>query len=556
MLDFLTPFITVAPVDFIFYTLRKTGSTVKQTDLCESEETIMAPERKVWKVLFVDDEEGIRKVMAITLTDAGYQVLTAPDGETALSFCEEESPQITITDIRMPGMDGIEVLRRIKEQDPDKEVIVVTAYGEIDIAIRALQLDASDFITKPINTDALLVALDRAKRRFTTRKELQDYTSLLEERWMSTAEELARTFNFQKNLIDSSIDGILGCDKGGVVVTFNRSLERMLGYSKDEVVRSMFFSQLFAAGETERFKEALASEEFGGKNRLYLFEANLLSKKQDKIPVQLSATILFEGDEEVGMVSFIRDLREMRRLEQQFADQARLLHQDKMMSLGRLAASVVHEINNPLAGILNYVRLMIKIMSRGAPSPEQMEKFQKYLGVVESETDRCSRIVSNLLAFSRKSKMEFSEVNVNEVLERSLMLSQHKMALQNIQTNTDLDFKIPLIHGDFNQLQQAVINLLFNAIDAMPDGGTLVLASAFDPKTNAVEIRVADTGCGIPKENLPHIFEPFFTTKTEGKGLGLGLSTVFGIVDRHKGTIAVRSEVGQGTTFTIRLPHL
>jgi signal transduction histidine kinase len=113
-----------------------------------------------------------------------------------------------------------------------------------------------------------------------------------------------------------------------------------------------------------------------------------------------------------------------------------------------------------------------------------------------------------------------------------------------------------LIHGDFNQLQQAVINLLFNAIDAMPDGGTLVLASAFDPKTNAVEIRVADTGCGIPKENLPHIFEPFFTTKTEGKGLGLGLSTVFGIVDRHKGTIAVRSEVGQGTTFTIRLPHL
>ncbi len=540
----------------MLYTCDQTALPTAEIGLGEAEEMTMAPERKRWKILFVDDEEGIRKVMAITLLDAGYQVLTAPDGESALDLCRTESPQITITDIRMPGMDGIELLRRIKEHDPNEEVIVVTAYGEIDIAIRALQLDASDFITKPISTDALLVALDRAKKRFTTRKELQDYTSLLEERWMSTAEELARTFNFQKNLIDSSIDGILGCDKGGVVVTFNRSLERMLGYSKDEVVRTMSSSQLFAAGETERFKEALASEEFGGRNRLYLFEANLLSKKQDKIPVQLSATVLFEGPEEVGMVSFIRDLREMRRLEQQFADQARLLHQDKMMSLGRLAASVVHEINNPLAGILNYVRLMIKIMSRGAPSPEQMEKFQKYLGVVESETDRCSRIVSNLLAFSRKSKMEFSEVNVNEVLERSLMLSQHKMTLQNIQTNTDLDFKIPLIQGDFNQLQQAVINLLFNAIDAMPDGGTLVLASAFDPKTNTVEIRVADTGCGIPRENLPHIFEPFFTTKTEGKGLGLGLSTVFGIVDRHKGTIEVRSEVGKGTTFTVRLPHL
>ncbi len=123
----------------------------------------MAPERKVWKVLFVDDEEGIRKVMEITLADAGYLVLTAPDGETALSLCAKESPQITITDIRMPGMDGIEVLRRIKEQDPNKEVIVVTAYGEIEIAIRALQLDASDFITKPINTDALLIALGQGQ---------------------------------------------------------------------------------------------------------------------------------------------------------------------------------------------------------------------------------------------------------------------------------------------------------------------------------------------------------------------------------------------------------
>ena len=134
------------------------------------------------------------------------------------------------------------------------------------------------------------------------------------------------------------------------------------------------------------------------------------------------------------------------------------------------------------------------------------------------------------------------------------MLSQHKMTLENIQAKTELDSKIPVIQGDFNQLQQAVINLLFNAIDAMPDGGTLVLASGFNPRTNVVEIKVSDTGCGISKENLPHIFEPFFTTKTEGKGLGLGLSTVFGIVDRHKGSIEVRSEAGQGTMVTIRLP--
>ncbi|MGE5841888.1 MAG: sigma-54-dependent transcriptional regulator, partial [Deltaproteobacteria bacterium] len=147
---------------------------VGEIGLGDAREWTMAAERKHWKVLFVDDEEGIRKVMAITLEDAGYQVVTASDGDAALMLCEKESPQITITDIRMPGMDGIEVLRRIKERDPNQEVIVVTGYGEIDLAIRALRLDASDFITKPVNTDALLVALDRAKERYMTRKELQD----------------------------------------------------------------------------------------------------------------------------------------------------------------------------------------------------------------------------------------------------------------------------------------------------------------------------------------------------------------------------------------------
>jgi signal transduction histidine kinase len=279
-----------------------------------------------------------------------------------------------------------------------------------------------------------------------------------------------------------------------------------------------------------------------------------VNKGGDLVPVQLSATVLFEGKEELGMVGFFRDLREIRRLEQQFADQARLLHQDKMMSLGRLAASVVHEINNPLAGILNYARLMIKILSRGMLNEEQVEKFKKYLGMVESETDRCSKIVTNLLAFSRKSKVEYAEMKVNELLERSIMLSRHKMDLQNIQVKIELDPKLPPIPGDFNQMQQCIINLIFNALDAMPQGGVLTVSSSFRRAEGVVLIEVRDTGCGISKQDLPHIFEPFFTTKTEGKGLGLGLSTVFGIVDRHKGTIHVESELGKGTAFAIKLP--
>ena len=128
------------------------------------------------------------------------------------------------------------------------------------------------------------------------------------------------------------------------------------------------------------------------------------------------------------------------------------------------------------------------------------------------------------------------------------------MTLQNIEVTRRLDPKMPKIRGDFNQLQQVVINLIFNAIDAMPNGGTLSVEGLLTSKEGVVEIRVCDTGCGIPKEDLPNIFEPFFTTKREGKGLGLGLSTVYGIVERHKGTISVESVVGKGTTFTVKLP--
>jgi PAS domain S-box-containing protein len=508
---------------------------------------------KKWKVLIIDDDPGILKVTAIALEDAGYTAITAPDGESGIDLCIGQSPDIIITDIRMPGIDGIEVLKRIKQIDPDKEVIVVTAFSDINHAIRALQLDASDFITKPISEQALMVALKRARDRFTTRKELRDYTATIEQRWMETAEELAKTFHLQKLLIESSIDGIIACDREGKIVIFNRSMERMLGYTRD-TVSGMEIDDLFCRGEARKFRDMLSSEQFGGQGKLLLHESCLSAQDGVRIPVQVAAARMIQGEEDMGVVCFFRDEREIRKLTQAVADQARLLHQDKMISLGKLAASVVHEINNPLAGILNYARLMSRMLSRGDLSQELSTKFQGYLSLMESELERCSKIVSNLLAFSRKSKLEFGPLDINELLNKCINLSGHKMALQNIRVEMDLSGDLPRIQGDFNQLQQCVINLIFNAVDAMPEGGVLSLASSFDADRNFVRIVIRDTGGGISREDLPYIFDPFFTTKTEGKGLGLGLSTTFGIVDRHKGAIRVESEPGKGSRFEIDLP--
>lgn len=507
-----------------------------------------------WKVLVIDDEEGIRKVLSIALTDAGCDVVMAADGREGLRLFRETAPQIVLTDIRMPGLSGLELLQTIKAEAGDKEVIVITGFGDLELAIRALQLDASDFIAKPIHNDALMVALKRAKERYLTRKDLHDYTSLMEVRWITTAEELARTFNFQNHLIESSIDGIMGWDRDDKVVTFNRSMEKMLGFPKEEVRGKVLFHTFFPAGEAQAFSDALRSGDTGGKNRLMLYETNLLDRNGDRIPVQLSATVLMEKDQKIGTVGFFRDLREIRRLEQQFADQTRLLHQDKMISLGRLAASVVHEINNPLAGILNYIRLMQKIVNRDTIGPDQLDKFKRYLTLIEGETSRCSGIVSNLLAFSRKSQTEFTAVDVNELIRKCILLSRHKISLQDVEIRTVLDSGTPKVHGDYNQIQQALINLIFNAVDAMPEGGTLSLASVLRPSDQTVQIRVADTGRGIPKQELERLFEPFYTTKKEGKGLGLGLATVQGIVERHRGKIRVESESGKGSVFTLELP--
>jgi PAS domain S-box-containing protein len=507
-----------------------------------------------WKVVLIDDEEDIRDIMTIALEDAGYEVSTAHDGKRGLQKTEEISPQIVITDIRMPGMDGIQVLEAIKRLDSDIEVIVATAFGEMALAIRALQLDASDFITKPINDEALHLALKRAKDRYTARKQLKDYTALLEKEKAETAQELIKTFTFQKNLIESSMDGILGCDENEKVVIFNKSMEQMLGYSKSEVLNKTTLDRFFLPGEKERLRRELAGEKYGGKNRLLLFETTLVGESDKKIPVQVSATGQANQDQGNELVCFFRDLREIRKLEREVSDQARILHQDKMMSLGKLAASMVHEINNPLSGILNYIRLMIRTLSRGPLAEDRRDKFLGYLNLMENETNRCSKIVSSLLTFSRKSPPSFGQVRMEDLFDRCIILSKHKLELQNIQLVSEINSGIPPVNGDFNQLQQCVINLIFNAIDAMPDGGTLYLSGAYDPAKKHVVIAVKDTGPGIPQTNLPHIFEPFFTTKREGYGVGLGLSTVYGIMERHNGSVKVESEPGQGATFRLTIP--
>jgi len=228
---------------------------------------------------------------------------------------------------------------------------------------------------------------------------------------------------------------------------------------------------------------------------------------------------------------------------------------EKMASLGKLAAVVAHEINNPLAGIRTYARLLRRQLA-GAdakpPSAEQLKETDRILEMVDSESGRCGDIVRNLLAFSRQAGARFAEEGLAPVLERCRMLLKHQAEMLGVTLELQVDAELPRVVCDAAQVQQLLLALAMNALEATPAEGRVSLEAHRDG--DGVRLLVADTGWGIPKEHLDRIFEPFFTTKDVGKGVGLGLAVVYGIVNRHHGTIAVESVPGRGTTFTVRLP--
>jgi two-component system NtrC family sensor kinase len=230
-----------------------------------------------------------------------------------------------------------------------------------------------------------------------------------------------------------------------------------------------------------------------------------------------------------------------------------MLQIEKMASLGRLAATVAHEINNPLAGILTYARLQARRIERDGANVD-LAQMSHDLDLIVQETQRCGGIVNNLLLFSRKQVGEFERVSLREALDRSLALISHHLKVSNVAYEHSGDADAGVL-GDANQIQQAIVALCVNAAEAMPSGGVLRTTIADAGPGKPITLAIADTGAGIAPEDLQHIFEPFFTTKSDGKGVGLGLSVVYGIMERHGGSVSVESKLGKGTTFTLVFPR-
>lgn len=231
-----------------------------------------------------------------------------------------------------------------------------------------------------------------------------------------------------------------------------------------------------------------------------------------------------------------------------------MLHVETMSSVGKMAAVVAHEINNPLSGILTYSKLLKKWVDNDTVSHEKKHEAQECLDLISSESRRCGDLVKNLLSFSRQSPMNLQSVDLNRLVEQCTLLLRHNLEIAAVELHCSLADNLPRLRCDPSQIEQVLLAVIVNAVDAMPRGGTLWIDSRLSGDGHLVTLTLRDDGSGIPPEVLPTIFEPFVTTKERGHGTGLGLAVSRGIVERHGGTISVESEVGKGTTVTIALP--
>jgi PAS domain S-box-containing protein len=324
----------------------------------------------------------------------------------------------------------------------------------------------------------------------------------------------------------------------------NEAFCRITGYSAEELVERSFLELLqedTRQAALERFRSGHPGESLDK-----TYELEMVRKDGVSISVSLSGALsLWEG--KTAIILFLQDITEKKRV------QRALYQSQRLASIGRLAAEVAHEINNPLSVVLTYIRLMRKLIGRQRFSLERLDDVNRYLSTMDEEVSRSGNIVKSLLDFSRRAEIEVTENDIRAIVEKTIDLVRHRCELEEIEIITSHAPDLPPVLSDFKRLQQPILNIILNAIEAMPNGGSLRISTSVGENREFVSVDISDSGTGISKEDLEKIFEPFFSTKT-GKGVGLGLSVAYSIIHQHYGDISVRSEVGKGTQFTIRLP--
>jgi PAS domain S-box-containing protein len=359
--------------------------------------------------------------------------------------------------------------------------------------------------------------------------------------------QLKEAHDFLNKLIMSSPNAIMATDMKGNIIVWNKAAEEILGYTAEEVIEKMNIRQIYPEGVARQVMKMMRSPEYGGAGRLRSYPIIHVRRDGEIVEGNLSAAIIYDAHgKEMASVGIFVDLKEILQMESKLRDtQEHLLQSEKLAAMGRLTSQIAHELNNPLYGIMNTLELL------KTEVPPQ-NKRRKILEMALSETFRLTDLLKKMLSFSKPDEEAKQPVDINVILDEILLLVRKQLHENSIRISTSLEPGLEKVYASKNQLRQVFLNMISNARDAMPEGGTLTIKTTSG--RDNILIDIIDTGIGIREEHIGKIFDAFFTTKEATKGVGLGLSVCYGFIREHGGDIKVSSKKGEGTTFTIILP--
>jgi len=350
-------------------------------------------------------------------------------------------------------------------------------------------------------------------------------------------DELRRVYDFQKNLIEGSIDGIVATDDRENIVIFNEGAEKIFGYTCEEVIDKMDVAELYPPGQSKMVWEILNGDGYGGAGKLANYETTILNSAGNEVPAWLSASIIYDQGKALGTVMFIQDLTERKSLEK------KVLESERLATIGLGVAYISHEIKNPLMVISGFAQQVLRGIG-------QDDKSKEKLKIIITEVKRLEGFLLDISDFTKLSKPKKSMACINSVLEEVSTLFEQELDVHHIAIEKSVDFHIPEIFFDPKQMKQVLINIVKNSVEAMSQGGKLSIETRL--KDDCIEILISDTGKGIAPQDLKDIFNPFVTTKPKGTGLGLAISRK--IIEDHQGEVSIHSKLGEGTVCTIVLP--
>jgi PAS domain S-box-containing protein len=498
-------------------------------------------------ILTIDDERAVRTSLRAFLEDHGYEVLEADNGRLGLEIFERERPDLVLVDLRMPEIDGLEVVSRVVEMSPDTPIIVVSGTGTIRHAVDAARQGAWDFLLKPIeDLEVLRRSIEGAFERARQIHEERRHHERLESEVVLRTQQLGRRQEQFRTVIEASRDAMVAIDRKGRVILFNPAAERIFGIPASEMGGESLDRLLPETFREDHRGHVRAFFEGGGPGGAIEKTLELPARRGDgsQFPAEISLSS-GQASGETFVLAIIRDVSERKRAEEE------LRLAQKSESIGRLAGGVAHDFNNLLSPILGYAEMLLLGMSGDDPRHDHLMQIQK-------AALRARDLTQQLLAFSRKQVLEMTVLDLGKVIS-----GLHAILRRTIREDVEIELRLAptpsRIRADVTQVEQILMNLAVNAQDAMPAGGRFLIETANrsgeDPIPGPqVALTVCDTGTGMSPEVLANVFEPFFTTKKKGKGTGLGLATVYGIVKQHEGHIRVESEPGEGTTFEILFP--